>query len=139
MRQIFLPLALAATLAMPAAAQEADPSEDGRSLIEDGARMLLDGLMKEAQPAMEGLRDMAERFGPQLRSFAEEMGPALAEILKDVDDLSVYAAPERLPNGDIIIRRKVPLEPDRERPQDDRRERPSPSNDVPRADSEIEI
>ncbi|MFX0545617.1 hypothetical protein ACEWPL_008745 [Roseovarius sp. S1116L3] len=121
---------------MPAAAQEADPSEDGRSLIEDGARMLLDGLMKEAQPAMEGLRDMAERFGPQLRNFAEEMGPALAEILEDVDDLSVYAAPERLPNGDIIIRRKVPLEP--ETPEGEGPERPAPDA-VPDTEGEIEI
>lgn len=83
--------------------------------------MLFEGLMQEARPAMEGMRDLAERLGPQLRSFAEEMGPALADILKDVEDLSVYAAPEQLPNGDIIIRRKEPLEtppnqPEAERP-----------------------
>ena len=72
--------------------------------------MFFEGLMQEAEPALEELRGMAERFGPQLRAFAEEMGPALAEILKDVEDLSVYSAPEQLPNGDIIIRRKEPLD-----------------------------
>jgi len=62
--------------------------------------------MQETRPAMEGMKEMADRLGPQLRHFAQEMGPALADILKDVEDLSVYEAPEKLPNGDIIIRRK---------------------------------
>ncbi len=73
--------------------------------------MFFEGLLQEARPAMRDMRELADRLGPQLRSFAEEMGPALADILKDVEDLSVYAAPEKLPNGDIIIRRKEPLEP----------------------------
>ncbi len=94
-------------LAAPALhAQEEAPPRDGPSLIEEGARMFFEGLMQEARPAMEGMKEMAERLGPQLRSFAEEMGPALADILKDVEDLSVYEPPEKLPNGDIIIRRK---------------------------------
>ncbi len=107
MRQILITATAALMLATPALhAQEEDPPEGGLSLIEEGARMFFDGLMKEARPAMEGMKEMAERLGPQLREFAEEMGPALAEILKDVEDLSVYEAPEKLPNGDIIIRRK---------------------------------
>ncbi len=61
---------------------------------------------------MRDMRELAERLGPQLRGFAQDMGPALADILKDVEDLSVYAAPEKLPNGDIIIRRKEPLDPE---------------------------
>jgi hypothetical protein len=121
MKQILIPLALAASLAAPLHAQGNDtPPKDGPSLIEDGARMLFEGLMQEARPAMEGMRDLAERLGPQLRSFAEEMGPALADILKDVEDLSVYAAPEQLPNGDIIIRRKEPLETPPDQPEPDR-------------------
>ncbi|SIS23038.1 hypothetical protein [Roseovarius nanhaiticus] len=118
MKKLALPLVLAFALAMPASAQDTEaPSKDGLSLIEDGARMFFEGLMQEAEPALEGMREMADRLGPQLRGFAEEMGPALAEILKDVEDLSVYEAPEQLPNGDIIIRRKEPLPPAPERPE----------------------
>lgn len=74
-------------------ADEATPPEseqgemgEGLSLIDKGARMLLRGLMAELEPA---LRDL---------------GSAM-------DDLSAYHTPEILPNGDIIIRRKVPLTP----------------------------
>ncbi|WP_324751619.1 hypothetical protein [Roseovarius sp. Pro17] len=111
MRQFFIPIAIAASLAAPVHAQDLEAPSDGASMIEDGARMFFEGLLQEARPAMRDMRELADRLGPQLRSFAEEMGPALADILKDVEDLSVYAAPEKLPNGDIIIRRKEPLEP----------------------------
>ncbi|HEY9039889.1 MAG TPA: hypothetical protein VIN05_13210 [Roseovarius sp.] len=112
MKQILITIAAVLMLATPALHAEEDaPPQDGLSLIEEGARMLFDGLMQEARPAMEGMKEMAERLGPQLREFAQEMGPALAEILKDVEDLSVYEAPEMLPNGDIIIRRKPVEEP----------------------------
>ncbi|WP_138933645.1 hypothetical protein [Roseovarius arcticus] len=110
MKQILLSVVIAASLAAPVHAQDTDAPEGGSSLIEDGARMFLKGLMQEARPAMRDMRELAERLGPQLRDFAQDMGPALADILKDVEDLSVYAAPEQLPNGDIIIRRKVPLD-----------------------------
>ena len=59
---------------------------EGLSLIDRGARMLLRGLMDEIEPA---LRDLGTT----------------------IDDLSAYHAPEIMPNGDIIIRRKVPLTP----------------------------
>ena len=32
------------------------------------------------------------------------------EIMAMIDDLANYHAPERLPNGDIILRRKTPAE-----------------------------
>lgn len=76
--------------------------EDGLSLMERGAQMFLEGILKEVEPAIDGL----ERLGPQLRSFAEEMGPALGAFLDKVDDWSMYHPPEILPNGDIILRRK---------------------------------
>lgn len=121
MRHILTATAAALMLASPAAhAQEDAPPQDSRSLIEEGARMFFDGLMQETRPAMEGMKEMAERLGPQLRDFAQEMGPALADILEKVDDLSVYEPPEMLPNGDIIIRRK-------------------PEDASPDMDSEIEI
>jgi hypothetical protein len=78
---------------------------DGFSLMEEGARMLLRGLMTEVEPAMEGLRDSLEEMGPAFAEFAQTIGPAFAELLGQVDDFRHYEAPEFLPNGDIIIRR----------------------------------
>lgn len=114
-------------------AQEDAPPGEGSSLMEDGARLFFDGLMKETRPAMKGMKEMAERLGPQLRSFAEEMGPALADILKDVKDLSVYEPPEKLPNGDIIIRRKPDMDTAPDLPPG------HPANPDPGTDHEIEI
>lgn len=111
-------------LAAPLTAQDApaqdDPppeAENGLSLMERGARLLMEGMMREMEPAIEGLEEM----GPMVRGFAREMGPALAEIFEEVKDWSVYHPPEMLPNGDIIIRRK----PEDETPEDT----PAPSQD----------
>lgn len=113
-------LPLMAALAFPATAQEEgeNPSppreEDGPSLMEEGARMFLEGILREMKPALRDLEGMAEEMEPALREFAREMGPALAELLGRIDDLSNYHAPEMLPNGDIILRRKTPLKPEPE-------------------------
>ncbi|WP_229801319.1 hypothetical protein [Tateyamaria omphalii] len=87
-----------------------DEQEQGLSLMERGAQMLMEGLMREMEPAMDGLQDMAEEFGPALREFTSQMGPALRNLLEEVEDWSVYHPPELLENGDIIIRRKTPQE-----------------------------
>lgn len=102
-------LVFIATLAcaMPALAQE----EDGPSLMERGAQMLMEGLLQEIEPTIDDLQGMAEEFGPALRDFASQMGPALRSLLDEVEDWSVYHPPEILDNGDIIIRRKQPEEP----------------------------
>ncbi|MEX0369868.1 MAG: hypothetical protein AB3N09_04500 [Tateyamaria sp.] len=92
----------------PVGAQE--ETERGLSLMERGAQMLMEGLMREMEPAMEGLQEMAEEFGPALREFTAQMGPALRDLLEEVEDWSVYHPPEMLDNGDIIIRRKTPDE-----------------------------
>lgn len=96
-----LPLALAALIAVPASAEE----DRGLSIMERGAQMFFEGLMKEMEPAIEELSGLADQMGPALRDFATEMGPKLTELLDQVEDWSVYQAPEMLPNGDIIIRR----------------------------------
>lgn len=80
---------------------------EGIDLMEEGARLLLRGLLSEMDPALEELKDLAAEMGPQMRLFAEEMGPALAALLDQVDDLTNYDAPELLQNGDIIIRRRL--------------------------------
>ncbi|WP_299282578.1 hypothetical protein [uncultured Tateyamaria sp.] len=110
MKHVILSLCLIG--ATPALAQEADP---GPSLMERGVQMLMEGLMREMEPALEDLQGLAEEFGPSLQGFMQEMGPALRDILSDVQDWSVYEAPEMLDNGDIVIRRKpsedAPVDP----------------------------
>ena len=103
---LVLILALAAA---PLAAEEAPPAEraeDGRNLMEEGARLFFRGLMSELDPALDELEGMAGEIGPAVRDFAREMGPALADLLERVEDWSAYHPPEMLPNGDIILRRK---------------------------------
>lgn len=119
MKQIaVLTIALGLTVTPVLAQDDASPEVDeGFSLMEEGARMLMRGLMAEMEPAMDDLRDTFEQMGPAFAEFAQSVGPAFAELLNQVDDLRNYAAPEFMPNGDIIIRRKpdAPIwEPDPE-------------------------
>ncbi len=100
------------SFAAPLSAQEAEDDPSGMSLMERGAQMFMEGIMREMEPAMEDLKGLAETMGPDLRRFVEEMGPAFGELMGKIDDLSVYHPPEMLPNGDIILRRKAPLDPD---------------------------
>ncbi|WP_271949466.1 hypothetical protein [Ruegeria faecimaris] len=102
------------TAAMGVPAQAED--DTGKSLMEQGAELFFEGLRQEMEPALEDLLGLADQFGPAMQSFFEEMGPALAELAAEVQDWSVYEAPEILPNGDIIIRKKPPepeLEPEK--------------------------
>ena len=106
MKRFVLILALAAPL--PAFAQD-----DGNpSLMERGAKMFFRGLMEEMEPAMRDLQGLVEEAGPAMQSFMQEMGPAFADVLSEIKDFSVYHPPEILPNGDIIMRRREPLDPD---------------------------
>ncbi|SEW23976.1 hypothetical protein SAMN04488515_1780 [Cognatiyoonia koreensis] len=92
----------------PATAQEA---EEGVDLMQEGAELLLRGLMNEMEPAIDDLKGLMEEFGPAVRLFADEMGPVLAEMLSKIDDIKHYEQPEFLPNGDIIIRRSPDAPP----------------------------
>jgi len=98
MKQIALALAL--TCATPLAAQDSDAP----TLMERGAEMFLDGLLKQMEPALKEMENLA----PQFKEFAQGMGPALVQLLETVEDWTAYEAPEVLPNGDIILRRKQP-------------------------------
>lgn len=104
------------SVAAPLSAQEAEDNPSGMSLMERGAQMFMEGIMREMEPAMEDLKGLAETMGPDLRRFVEEMGPAFGELMGKIDDLSVYHPPEMLPNGDIILRRKEPMTPDADQP-----------------------
>ena len=84
-------LCLTASLAAaPLAAQENALPEgemrEGADLMQDGARRLFRGLLSEMEPHIRQMEDLARLLG----------------------DFDAYQAPEVLPNGDILIRRKPP-------------------------------
>lgn len=70
----------------------------------DGLEQDLEGIMSEMfqrlQPHLEGLAN-------ELSSTADEFRPALNELGGVMDDIANYERPERLPNGDILIRRRA--------------------------------
>ena len=63
--------------------------------------MILEGLIDEIAPMLDQAR-------PLLR---DEIAPVIARLAELIDDLSSYELPERLPNGDIIIRRSPDAPP----------------------------
>ncbi|WP_281983281.1 hypothetical protein [Thalassorhabdomicrobium marinisediminis] len=103
-------LAACLTLPLPALAQEETPESgdmsQGFSLMEEGAKLLFRGIMGEMEPRIEDFSGMARELEPALEMFAQEMGPALFDLMQRLDSVRYYEAPELLPNGDIILRRK---------------------------------
>ncbi|TCP62182.1 hypothetical protein EV663_10225 [Rhodovulum bhavnagarense] len=93
-------LMIAALVAFtPAAAQQADEGADmreGLDLLGEGMRLLFKGLGDEIEP--------------QLKDLADRMQPAMTRLMELIDDIDAYHPPEKLPNGDIILRRKTPDE-----------------------------
>ncbi len=95
-------LALALSVAAPATAQEEDGTiRDGLNLFSEGSRLILEGLLDEMRPMLEEARPF----------FEDEMLPFLQSLGQLIDDITVYELPERLPNGDIIIRRSPDAPP----------------------------
>lgn len=90
-----------------AAPIQVQAGDEGRSLMERGADLFLEGLTQEMAPALNDLRGLAEQWGPSMQGFLAEMGPAFAGIMDEVKDWSRYHPPEILSNGDIIMRRKA--------------------------------
>jgi hypothetical protein len=98
-------------IAAPAFAEDAPatpvPEGEGFSLMEEGAKLVLRGLMSEMEPALDEMGEALSEMEPALK----ELGPKLQQLIAMIDDFKNYAAPEMLPNGDIIIRRTAPLLP----------------------------
>lgn len=86
--------------------EDGDTLRDGMDLMGRGAELFLRGLMDQIGPEL-------ERLGPELRGLAEGMGPMITELVNLIDEIDNYHPPERLPNGDIILRRKDPSEVER--------------------------
>lgn len=104
----FVPIpvvALAGWLALgPALAQEAEaPPEgdlkEGMSLLEKGMAMVLRGVLDEMEPALDEMKRNIDEVG-------RDLAPAVDKLISLLDDIRNYEAPERLPNGDIIFRRR---------------------------------
>jgi hypothetical protein len=135
--RLFSPLlTVAALTAFVAAAQvyeppKAEQPESGNS-VESGIEQFLNRLLGEAQPHLDRLgRDLGETLG--------SVGPVFQDIGKLMDDVGNYQAPERLENGDILIRRRADAPPPppvgdtlremlRPAPQDDPRQNPPPAD-----------
>ena len=89
MFRLLIPLAF---VAAPAFAQDT-PEPEGRDLMSEALRLFMRGLLQEMEPAMDDFSAL-------------------------LDNLDAYHAPEVLPNGDIIIRRKTPLDPEDSVPEE---------------------
>lgn len=74
--------------------------EEGLGLLERGMRLLMEGFFAEMKPSLEGLGEALEGLEPLMAQMAALIG-----------DIRHYEAPERLPNGDIILRRKADAPP----------------------------
>lgn len=101
-----IPVLLALSLSLsPAFAQEEDGNDslrEGWGLLSEGSRLILEGLSEEMRPLMD-----------------EHVLPFMAALMEMIDDVALYEMPERLPNGDIIIRRSEPLEPEEDEAVED--------------------
>ena len=94
-----------------AAPQDSAPSlapkseiDEGTDLLQQGADLLLQGLRKEMAPALGEMRD-------SLGQAMTDLQPALKDLAAMVGDMRNFEAPEQLPNGDILIRRKADAPP----------------------------
>lgn len=97
-------LLILALLAVPGTAPAQTGTEEGLGLVERGLGIIAENLWRD--------------IGPDLNRLGQDMGGALADLapmLQDlavlVDDLGNYHAPERLENGDVLIRRKADAPP----------------------------
>lgn len=155
--RLIRPLMLTAALALagPALAQDYEPpkADDPAPAAPDdsldrGIENFLNNLLGQAQPHLDRLgRDLGDTLG--------SVAPVFQDIGKLMDDVGNYQAPERLENGDILIRRRADAPPPppvgdalremlRPAPEDDPRLNPAPAlPDAPRPlpdpDSEIAL
>jgi len=61
---------------------------------------------KEPPFGFDDLAPLAENFRDLFEGLAKDMMPLMEQLADKMSDLNAFEAPEVLPNGDIIIRRK---------------------------------
>lgn len=88
----------------PSEREPNDRGSDLESLLERGAEGLLNDLFSDVQPHMDAI-------GRELSLRMEKLGPIFDDLGNLMDDIRNYQAPERLANGDILIRRKADAPP----------------------------
>ena len=81
-------------LGAPQAPEGALPEEAPEGLIEQGAKLLLRGIFEQIRPQME-----THEFSGNLALLSQ-----LSQLITEIDQ---FHAPEVLPNGDVLIRRKA--------------------------------
>lgn len=112
-RHFALAFALSASqpwMAGPITAQEwTPPSADSPS---EGETSWMDGIIGGVLNNL--LNDVAPEMGQVedgMAGIAGKLGPVLTDLSAQIDDLRNYQMPERLENGDIILRRKADAPP----------------------------
>lgn len=88
----------------PPMQSEERPGEDATDLIGRGVGILMENFMQELGPGL-------DQLGQDMSGALQNMTPVLKDLSVQIDDLRNYQAPERLENGDIIIRRKADAPP----------------------------
>lgn len=122
---------------MPDPGRETD---QGISLLEEGAKLLLRGLMSEVEPGLKELEGAVREIGPQIGTQMEALGPQLRELTRMMKDVTNYEMPVMLENGDILIRRKAPLSDEERREELPQSPAPSPAwPPVPGPDGGIDL
>ena len=105
MQHLYAALVILCIGVTPAHAEENDPG-----LIEQSGQLFLRGLLQQLPGALKDLEALTGQLEPSLLSSTKKMAPYLRDLLQQVENWSVYAAPEILPNGDIILRKKHPAQ-----------------------------
>lgn len=82
----------------PSAETQGDDTDFGQ-MLDDQLGSFFDGIIRDIGPKME---DIGKDLGARLST----LGPVFDDLSSMVDDIKNYQTPERLANGDILIRRK---------------------------------
>ena len=85
--------------------------EPSLGLIKQNEQFFLKSLLKQLPDALNDLEALTRPLELSLRSFTQEIAPYWGDLLQKVEDWSIYRAPKVLPNGDIILRKKPPTQP----------------------------
>jgi hypothetical protein len=99
-------LSLLALTATPVLAQEVPPPAlpENSAKISEGSRLLLEGLMGELGPLFDDMAQFGADLGAEIAPFVDTLRNQLGDAF---EGLNAYHPPEILPNGDIILRKKV--------------------------------